>query len=100
MLHWGIHFVLHRRTAIAVKRPMMEEHVDAIVNFVIHNNRSLIPCSSHYKLKPRHTNFYYNVISLIVYYWLPLTTMDAVLATIVAGGRALIQLNIRLIKMN
>ena len=57
-----------------------------------------MPCSSHYKLKPRHSNIYYNVISLIVYYWLPPTTMDAVLATIVAGGQALIQLNIRSIK--
>ena len=28
------------------------------------------------------------VISLFVYYWLSPTTMDAILATIVAGGRA------------
>jgi hypothetical protein len=37
----------------------------------------------------RHYNICYNVISLIVYYLLPPTTMDAVLATIVAGGQAL-----------
>jgi hypothetical protein len=78
---------------------MTEEHVEAIVDFVIHNNRSLIPCSSHYKLKPRHSNIYYNVSSLIVYYWLPPTTMDAVSATIVASGQALIQLKIRSIKI-
>jgi hypothetical protein len=77
----------------------MEKYVDTIVDFVIHNNHSLIPCSSHYKLKPSHKDIYYNVISLLVYYWLPPTTMDAVLATIVAGGRALIQLNIRSIKI-
>jgi hypothetical protein len=65
---------------------MTEEHVDAIVDFVIHNNRSLIPCSSHSKLKLRHSNIYHNVISLIEYYWLLPTTIDAVLATIVAGG--------------
>jgi hypothetical protein len=76
----------------------MKEHVDAIADFVIHNNHSLIPFSSHYKLKHRHSHIYYNVISLSVYYWLPPMTMDAVLATIVAGGQALIQLNIRLIK--
>jgi hypothetical protein len=29
---------------------------------------------------------YYNVISLIVYYWLPPMMMDAVLATTVADG--------------
>jgi hypothetical protein len=78
---------------------MTEEHVDAVVDFVIHNNRSLIPCSSHYKLKPRHSNIYYNVNSLIVYYWLLPTMMDAILATIIAGRRALILLNIRLIKI-
>jgi hypothetical protein len=78
---------------------MTEEHVDTIVNFVI-NNCCLIPCSSHYKLKPRHSDIYYNVISLIVYYWLPPTMMDTVLTTIVAGGRALIQLNIRLKKIH
>jgi hypothetical protein len=38
------------------------------------------------------------MISLIVYYGLPPTIMDAVLATIVAGGRAQIRLNIRSIK--
>ncbi len=64
----------------------MELYVDTIVVFVIHNNRSLIPFSSHYKLKLRHNDIYYDVISLIVYYWLPPTTMDAILATIVAGG--------------
>ena len=34
------------------------------------------------------------IISLFVSYWLPLTTMDAVLATIITGGRARIRLNI------
>jgi hypothetical protein len=77
----------------------MVEHVDAIVNFVIDNNRSKIPCSSHYKLKPRHSDIYLNVISLIVYYWLLPTMMAAILATIVASGRALNQLNIRSIKI-
>jgi hypothetical protein len=35
------------------------------------------------------------MISLIVYYGLPPTTMDAILATIVVGGPAQIRLNIR-----
>jgi hypothetical protein len=39
------------------------------------------------------------MISLIVYYGPPPTTMDAVLATIVAGGQAQIQFNIRLIQI-
>ncbi len=76
----------------------MEEHVDALIDFVIHKNSSSIPCSSHYKLKPRHSDIYHNKIILIVYYWLLPTTMDTVLATIVAGRQAQIQLNIKLIK--
>ncbi len=47
-----------------------------------------ITCYSNYKLKTRRRLIHYNVISLIVYYWLLPMTMDAVLATIVANGRA------------
>ncbi len=39
------------------------------------------------------------MFSLIVYYGLPPTTMDAVLATIVAGRQAQIRLNIRSIQI-
>jgi hypothetical protein len=65
---------------------MMEEHVDAIVNFVINNNRSQRPCYGPLKLKLRHSNIYYNVISLLLCFGRPPMTMDAILATIVAGG--------------
>jgi hypothetical protein len=47
----------------------------------------------------RRRLLHYNMISLIVYYGLPQTSMDAVSATIVAGGRARIRLNIRLIQI-
>jgi hypothetical protein len=67
---------------------MMEEHVDAIVDFVINNNRSQRPCYGPLKLKLRHNDIYYNVISLLPYFGCPPMTMDAVLATIVAGGQA------------
>ncbi len=75
-------------------------HFDVIVDFAIDHNRSEITCYSNYKLKTRRRLVHYNVISLIVYYWLPPKTMDAVLASIVAGGRARIRLNIRSIKIN
>jgi hypothetical protein len=65
---------------------MTEGHVDAIVNFVIDNDHSLIPCSSHYKLKLRQQDIYYNVISLLLCFGHRPMTMDAVLATVVAGG--------------
>ena len=66
----------------------MEEHVDAIVNFVINNNRSQRPCYGPLKLKLRHRDIYYNVISLLLCFGHPPMTMDAVSATIVAGGQA------------
>jgi hypothetical protein len=43
---------------------------------------------------------HYNMISLIVYYGPPPTTMDAVLATIVAGRRARLENTQRLIEIN
>jgi hypothetical protein len=77
----------------------MEVHFDVIIDFVIDHNRSYITCYSQCKLKMRRRLIHYNMISLIVYYGLPPTTMDAILATIVAGGQARIQLNIRLIQI-
>jgi hypothetical protein len=78
---------------------MLEEHADTIVVMVINNNHSQRPCYGPLKLKLRHSNIYYNVNSLLLCFGHPPTTMDAVLATIVAGGQALIQLNIRAIKI-
>jgi hypothetical protein len=68
--------------------PRTEEHVDAIVDFVINNNRSQRPCYGPLKLKLRYSDIYYNLISLLLCFGHSLTTMNAVLATIVAGGRA------------
>jgi hypothetical protein len=67
---------------------MMEEHVDIIVDFVIDNNHSQRPCYGPLKLKLRHSNINYNVISLLLCFGHPPTMMDAILATIVAGVRA------------
>jgi hypothetical protein len=68
--------------------PTTEEHVDAIVDFVINNNRSQRPCYGPLKLKLRHNDIYYNVISLLLCFGHPPTTMDTASATIVAGGQA------------
>jgi hypothetical protein len=62
------------------------EHVDTIANFVINNNFSQRPCYGPLKLKLRHSNIYHNVISLLLCFGHLPTTMDAVSATIVAGG--------------
>jgi hypothetical protein len=70
-----------------LKWPTTEEHVDAIVDFVINNNHSQRPCYGPLKLK-RHDDIYYNVISLLLCFGHLPMTINAVLATIVAGGRA------------
>jgi hypothetical protein len=66
----------------------MEEHVDAIVNFVIDNNRSQRQCYGPLKLKLRHSDICYHVISLLQCFGRPLMTMNTVSATIVAGRQA------------
>jgi hypothetical protein len=65
----------------------MEAHLLVIVDFIIDNNHSQRPCYP-LKLKLRHSNIYYNVISLLLCFGHLPTKMDAGLATIVAGGRA------------
>jgi hypothetical protein len=94
MPHWKMPSVLHRRlycisaSARPSKWAAMEVHFDVIVNSVIDHNHSLITCYSQYKLKMRRRCIHYNTLSPIVYYGLPLMTMDAILATIFAGGQA------------
>jgi hypothetical protein len=63
-------------------------HLFVIVNFVINNNRSQRPCYGPLKLNLRHNDVYYNVISLLLCFGHPPMRMDAISATIVAGGRA------------
>ncbi len=88
MLHWRCASYRTGGLPWPSKWPMTEEHVDAIVNFVIDNNCSQRPCYGPLKLKLRHSNIYYNVISLLLCFGHPPTRMDAVSATIVAGGWA------------
>jgi hypothetical protein len=63
-------------------------HLFVIVNFVINNNRSQRPCYGPLKLKLRHSDIYFNVISLLLCFGHPTMMMDAASATIVAGGQA------------
>jgi hypothetical protein len=74
------------------KWPADEVHSFVIVEFVINNNRSQRPYYGPLKLKLRYSNIYYNVIILLLCSGHPPTTMDAVLAIIVAGGQANINL--------
>ncbi len=86
--HWAICLYCAGAPPWPSKRPADKVHSFVIINFVINNNRSQRPCYGSLKLKLRHSNIYYNVISLLLCFGRPPTRMDAVLATIVAGGRA------------
>ncbi len=78
----------------------MEAHSFVIINFIIDNNHSQRPCYGSLKLKLKHSNIYNNVISLLLCFGHPPMTMDAVLATIVAGGQARIILDIEVNRNN
>ncbi len=86
MPHWAMLSVLLRRTAMAI------ETAGGQGAFVHHcdNKRSQRPCYGPLKLKLRHSNIYYNEISLLLCFGNPPMTMDAVSATIVAGRQAYI----------
>jgi hypothetical protein len=71
-----------------LKRPADEVHMFVIINFVINNNCSQRPCYGPLKRKLKHSDIYYNVISLLLCFGRPPMMRDAVLATIVAGRRA------------
>ncbi len=81
--------VLLRRTALAIKTAGGQGAFVRHRQFCqINNNCSQRPCYGSLKLKLRHSDIYYNVISLLLCFGHPPTMMDAVSATIVAGGQA------------
>jgi hypothetical protein len=83
LLNWEMCSVLHRRTAMAI------EMAHDGGSFVRHRR-----CYGPFKLTPSYYINLIGVISLLVFYWPPPTTRDAVSATIFAGGQARIRLNI------
>jgi hypothetical protein len=78
MPHQAMPSVLLRRTAVAIEMAGGQGAFVRIVDFVIDNNRSQRPCYGPLKLKLRHSNIYYNVISLLLCFGHPPTTMDTV----------------------
>ncbi len=94
MPHWAMPRSLLQRVCMSIKIACNGGTFVHHCQFFIANNHSQRPCYGPLKLKLRHSNIYNNVISLLLYFGHPQTTMDAVLATIVAGGQARIILNI------
>ncbi len=88
MPHRAMPSVLLRRTTVAIETAGGQGAFVCHIDFVINNNHSQRPCYGALKLKLRHSDIYYNVISLLLCFGHPSTTMDAVLASIVASGQA------------
>jgi hypothetical protein len=95
---WAMLSVLPGRTAVAIKRTNNRDHSFIIIDCVINHNHSKITFYCQYKLKLKCRHIYYNVISQLLCFGCPPTTMNAVSATIVAGGQAQIRLSKRLIQ--
>jgi len=76
----------HRHVYLS-KWPVMEVHSFIDAASFVWRIVSKQPCYGPLKLTPSSNINLVGLISLFVCYWLPPTTMDAVLATIVAGGR-------------
>jgi hypothetical protein len=88
ILHWAMRLYHTGGPPWPSKWPTTEEHVDAIVDFIFDNNHGQIPCYGPLKLKLRHSNIYFYVISLLLCFGHLSTMMDAVSSTIFAGGQA------------
>jgi hypothetical protein len=56
--------------------------------FGLNMNIAKGPCYGPLKLKTSQNYIVYNVYSQFISYWLPLSTVDAILATVVANGQA------------
>jgi hypothetical protein len=87
MLHWAMRFVSHRRTAMAIKIPNRGGGLFPIIYFCHNINVAKVPSCSP-KLTPSYSINLIGVISLFVYYWLSLMTLDAISATIIANRQA------------
>ncbi len=69
----------------------MEAHLLVTTEILLDTTCSQGPCYGPLKLMLSSSINLIGVLSLFICYWPPLMTMDAVLATIVAGGQAQFQ---------
>jgi hypothetical protein len=63
------------------------------VDFVVGHNRSYQLCYGHNNIKPSYGIALIVIVNLFICFWLPLMTMDSVLAIIVNSGQAIWLLN-------
>ncbi len=86
---------MHRlNTSAWPKWPAKEVHCSSSSPLLFDQNVAKRPCYGPFKLMPSYNINLIGVIILFVWYWPPPATMNAVLATIVAGRQAQYQLNI------
>ncbi len=95
LLHWAMWAVVYRLIAIAIKMACDGGTFARHHRLFAWRNRSQRPCYCPFKLMRSYNINLIGNISLFTSYWPPPTTMEAVLATIVAGRRARIRFNIK-----
>ncbi len=83
-----------------LKWPTKEVHLFVTAAFFAWCNCSKGPCYGPLKLIASYIIVVYYVIKQFVSYWPPLTTMDAVLATIADGGQAIVVINREGVEIN
>ena len=91
LLHRAMCAVLHHYTAMALEMSSDGGTFVIVAASFVWSIVAKRPCYGPFKLMPSYYINLIGVISLCVSYWPLSTTMNAILATIVAGGRARIQ---------
>ena len=94
LLHQAMCAVSHHCTAMAIKMASNGGTFVCCCRLFCWSNVAKRPWYGPLKLMPSSNINLIGIISLFISYWLPPTTMDAVLATIITGRRAQIWLNI------
>ncbi len=95
LLHWAMWAVVYRLIAMDIEMACGGGTFARHRRFFAWRNCSYGPCYCPFKLTPSYNNNLIGDISLFASYWPPPMTMEAVLATIVTGGRARIRFNIK-----
>jgi hypothetical protein len=71
MLHWVMHFLLHRHTAMAIEMAGRQGALFPTIDLCLNINVAKELCNGSLKLKTSYTNVHYYVYCYFVPYWPP-----------------------------
>ena len=94
LLYWAMRSAPYRLIRMAIKMARIAGACFYVVYFMSCITVAKKHNSSHYKQPASYTIVHYYVISKFVYYGNVLTAMDAIVATVVDGGRAIVDIDI------